>query len=204
MFKSYQIPYPTHKSPLDGDTAHRDLDWFKASQTDTTFVYPIGRSGITRQSKLSLLQTQFWPALTRWVDFRQEVLPGGTIVGGWWRADMLGMMDWYRDCFQMTARWEDAVVAHSDGVWRAVLETSPWRNWPEFFNLLKEPVLEADGRPKRDASGRVLYRDKDPRVEGMEDAFIDIWEEVANRRPLDVKLRRPNVMPTNQALVAAV
>ncbi|KAM3560849.1 hypothetical protein MY1884_002718, partial [Beauveria asiatica] len=46
----------------------------------------------------------------------QQVLPGGTLVGGWWRADMMGMLDWYRDCLRMTPRWDDAVVAHADGV----------------------------------------------------------------------------------------
>ncbi len=184
--KFYQIPYPTHKSPMDGDTAHRDLDWACAANTDRVFVLDVGSGDrdVSKKQKLDLLQTHFWPALARWVESRQEVLPGGTLVGGWWRADMLGMMDWYRDCFHMTARWEDAIVAHADGVWRDVLLTSPWFNWPEFFTLLKEPVLDRAGKPVTNANGWVLYRDKDPRSDGMEDAFLDLWEAVANSRPL--------------------
>lgn len=189
---------------MDGDTAHRDLDWARASQTDRVFVYRVGEQGITRQKKLELLQSNFWPALARWVDFRQEVLPGGTVVGGWWRADMLGMIDWYRDCFRMTARWEDAGIAHSDGMWRAVLETSPWRNWPEFFNLLKEPVVDSSGRPTRDAAGRPVYRDKDPRAEGMEDAFMDLWEEVANRRPVVKSKHADLVLSMNKPSIAVL
>lgn len=185
MLYTHQIPYPTHKSPLEGDTAHRDLDWALASQTDPSFVHPIGHAGITKLSKLALLQNHFWPALAHWVvDERSEVLPGGTLVGGWWRADIVGMMDWYRDCFGMTTRWEDANVAHADGVWRDVLATSPWRDWPEFFPLIKEPVRDKQGNVIVDGQGRWLYRDKDPRTDGMEDAFVDLWEAVANSRPL--------------------
>ncbi|KAM3448229.1 hypothetical protein MY3296_007968 [Beauveria thailandica] len=182
--KFYQIPYPSHKSPMDGDTAHRDLDWACAAQTDRVFSFDVDERGVTRDQKLHLLQAEFWPALARWVEARQEVLPGGTLVGGWWRADMMGMLDWYRDCLRMTPRWDDAVVAHADGVWRDALLTSPWFHWAEFFPLLKEPVLDERGRPVTDARGRVLYQDRDPRQDGMEDAFMDLWEAVANARPL--------------------
>lgn len=182
--KYYQIPYPAHKSPMDGDTAHRDLDWAYAAQTDRIFSFGVNERGVTRDQKLHLLQTEFWPALARWVESRQEVLPGGTLVGGWWRADMMGMLDWYRDCLHMTPRWDDAVVAHADGIWRDVLLTSPWFHWAEFFPLLKAPVLDARGRPIVDGKGRVLYEDRDPCADGMEDAFMDLWEAVANARPL--------------------
>ncbi|ATY64757.1 hypothetical protein A9K55_005165 [Cordyceps militaris] len=182
--RHYQIPYPSHKSPLDGDTAHRDLDWAYAAQSDRVFSFGVNERGVTRAHKLVLLQTQFWPALARWVEARQEVLPGGTLVGGWWRADMMGMLDWYRDCLGLTPRWDDAVVAHADGVWRDVLATSPWFHWAEFFPLLKEEVRDASGQVITDGEGRVLYQDRDPRGDGMEDAFVDLWEAVANKRPL--------------------
>ncbi|KAK5993083.1 hypothetical protein PT974_06511 [Cladobotryum mycophilum] len=180
-----QIPYPTHKSPMDGDTANRDLDWLYAASTDRTFVFRVGEYGVTRQQKMDLLQQQFWPALSRWVVSRQLILPGGSILGGWWRADMQGMMDWYRECFHMTSRWDDAIIAHTDGIWKIALETSPWRDWPEFFLLLKEPVLDERGEPKKGEAGRIMYQDRDPCADGMEDAFMDIWESVANLRPLD-------------------
>lgn len=205
MFRAHQIPYPTHKSPLEGDTAHRDLDWALASQTDPSFVHPIGHAGITKLSKLALLQNHFWPALAHWVvDQRSEVLPGGTLVGGWWRADIVGMMDWYRDCFGMTARWEDANVAHADGVWRDVLATSPWRDWPEFFPLIKEPVRDKHGNVIVDDQGRWLYRDKDPRTDGMEDAFVDLWEAVANSRPLKATMvKQPQKTMTQTTQIKA-
>ena len=193
--KYYQIPYPSHKSPMDGDTAHRDLDWAYAAQTDRIFSFGVNERGVTRDQKLHLLQTEFWPALARWVESRQEVLPGGTLVGGWWRADMMGMLDWYRDCLHLTARWDDAVVAHADGVWRDVLLTSPWFHWAEFFPLLKEPVLDAHGRPITDDAGRVLYQDRDPHGDGMEDAFMDLWEAVANARPLKKTPAGEFIMP---------
>ncbi|PTB65759.1 hypothetical protein BBK36DRAFT_1169453 [Trichoderma citrinoviride] len=180
----HRIPYPIHKSPMDGDTAHRDLDWVYASQTDRIYVLRVGEFGVTRQQKLDLLQNVFWPALVRWVISRQQILPGGTILGGWWRADMQGIMDWYRECLHMTARWEDAIIAHTDGIWRTALETSPWRDWPEFFLLLNEPVVDENGQVVRDAQGRILYKDRDPTVDGMEDAFLDLWETIANSRPL--------------------
>lgn len=199
--KYYQIPYPTHKSPMDGDTAHRDLDWAYAAQTDRIFALRPSDGGVTRKQKLHLLQTAFWPALARWVEARQEVLPGGTLVGGWWRADMMGMLDWYRDCFHMTARWDDAIVAHTDGVWRDVLLSSPWFHWPDFFPLLKEPVLDGAGSPITDGQGRVLYQDRDPKGEGMEDAFMDVWEAVANSRPLRKtpggEFIMPHMLPPN-------
>lgn len=191
MFTSYRIPYPSHKSPLEDDSANRDGDWAIASQTDPSFVHPVGTAGITRSGKLALLQNHFWPALARWVDERSQVLPGGTVVGGWWRADIVGMMDWYRDCFGMTSRWEDAGVAHADGIWRDVLATSPWRDWPEFFGLLKEPVLTRDGKFITDGKGGTMYRDKDPRTAGLEDAFVDLWEAIANTRPLKMPSSRP-------------
>ncbi|RFU73950.1 hypothetical protein TARUN_8331 [Trichoderma arundinaceum] len=185
MYGNFQrIPYPTHKSPMDGDTAHRDLDWVYAAQTDRTYVLRVGEFGVTRQQKLDVLENTFWPALVRWVISRQQILPGGTILGGWWRADMQGMMDWYRECLHMTARWEDAIIAHTDGIWRTALETSPWRDWPEFFLFLNEPVMDDNGQPLRDGSGRIVYKDRDPTTDGMEDAFLDLWETIANSRPL--------------------
>lgn len=194
MFTSYRIPYPSHKSPLEDDSANRDGDWALASQTDPSFVHPVGTAGITRSGKLSLLQNHFWPALARWVDERSQVLPGGAVVGGWWRADIVGMMDWYRDCFGMTSRWEDAGVAHADGIWRDVLATSPWRDWPEFFGLLKEPVLTREGNFITDGKGGTMYRDKDPRTTGLEDAFVDLWEAIANTRPLKTSPNRPRAV----------
>ncbi|OAA73721.1 hypothetical protein ISF_00622 [Cordyceps fumosorosea ARSEF 2679] len=198
MYARYnQIPYPTHKSPMDGDTAHRDLDWIAAARTDRVFALaPSPRGPVPRAAKLRLLQTAFWPALARWVEARQEVLPGGTLVGGWWRADMLGMLDWYRDCLGLVPRWDDAVAAHRDGVWRDALLSSPWFHWPEFFHLLKEPVRDAEGRlVTEEATGGVLYRDRDPRGEGMEDAFMDVWEAVANKRPLKKTARGEFILP---------
>jgi hypothetical protein len=179
-----QISYPTHKSPMDCDTAHRESDWVQAASFDRIYVLKVGEFGVTRQQKLDLLQKIFWPALARWVISRQQILPGGTILGGWWRADMQGMMDWYRECLHMTARWEDAIIAHTDGIWRIALETSPWRDWPEFFLLLNEPVVDGNGQPVRDSNGRIVYKKRDPTTDGMEDAFLDLWEAIANSRPL--------------------
>ncbi|EHK40192.1 hypothetical protein TRIATDRAFT_302624 [Trichoderma atroviride IMI 206040] len=169
---------------MDCDTAHRESDWVQAASFDRIYVLQVGEFGVTRQQKLDLLQKIFWPALARWVISRQQILPGGTILGGWWRADMQGMMDWYRECLHMTARWEDAIIAHTDGIWRIALETSPWRDWPEFFLLLNEPVVDGNGQPVRDATGRIVYQDRDPTTDGMEDAFLDLWEAIANSRPL--------------------
>ncbi|KAL7968489.1 hypothetical protein HDV63DRAFT_405932 [Trichoderma sp. SZMC 28014] len=185
MYGNFQrVPYPTHKSPMDCDTAHRESDWVQAASFDRIYVLQVGEFGVTRQQKLDLLQKIFWPALARWVISRQQILPGGTILGGWWRADMQGMMDWYRECLHMTARWEDAIIAHTDGIWRIALETSPWRDWPEFFLLLNEPIVDGNGQPVRDATGRIVYKDRDPTTDGMEDAFLDLWEAIANSRPL--------------------
>ncbi|MDE9440036.1 hypothetical protein EWS82_13245, partial [Staphylococcus xylosus] len=79
---------------------------------------------------------------------------------------------------------EHAIIAHTDGIWRTALETSPWRDWPEFFLLLNEPVVDANGQAVRIAQGRIVYKDRDPTTDGMEDAFLDLWEAVANSRPL--------------------
>ncbi|KAK2595624.1 hypothetical protein QQS21_006671 [Conoideocrella luteorostrata] len=178
-------PYPLQKSPMEGTTAQHEEEWLHAASTDPTFVHPLGHKSITEALKLELLQRTFWPSLAQWVEARQEVLqPGGEILGGWSRADMYGMMDWYRLCFNMTSRYEDAVAAHRDGIWRTVILTSPWWDWPEFAYLYVKTVRDAHGAPQRDANGRVQRETRDPYDDKLEDEFMDLWEKVANTRPL--------------------
>ncbi|KFG79576.1 hypothetical protein MANI_022039 [Metarhizium anisopliae] len=177
-------PYPTDKSPMEGTTAQHEEEWLHAAYTDPIFTHPIGYRDITEAIKLELLQKTFWPSLVSWVEARQEVLPSGEILGGWSRADMYGMMDWYRLCFNMTSRYEDAVAAHEDGIWRTVILTSPWWDWPEFAYLYVKTIRDDKGVPQRDANGRVMREMRDPYDDKLEDEFMDIWERVANTRPL--------------------
>ncbi|QPG95438.1 hypothetical protein C2857_000665 [Epichloe festucae Fl1] len=180
----HPYPYPTDKSPLEGTTAQHEQEWLHAALTDPIFAHPIGHKDITEATKLALLQRTFWTPLTAWVEARREILPGGEILGGWSRADMYGMMDWYRLCFNMTSRYEDAVAAHKDGIWRTVILTSPWWDWPEFAHLYVKTVRDADGVPLRDANGRIRRETRDPCDDRLEDDFMDLWEGVANTRPL--------------------
>ncbi|KZZ90873.1 hypothetical protein AAL_07099 [Moelleriella libera RCEF 2490] len=182
-------PYPTEKSPMEGTTAQHEDEWLHAAFTDPIFIHPIGYRDVTEVIKLELLQEIFWTALGDWVEARQEILPSGEVLGGWSRADMYGMMDWYRLCFSMTSRYEDAVAAHADGIWRTVILTSPWWNWPEFTHLFSETVLDAQGVPLLNADGRMRREMRDPYDDKLEDEFMDLWERVANSRPLQ---KRPN------------
>lgn len=192
-------PYPTTKSPLEGITAQHEEEWLHAAHTDPTFVHPIGYKNITELLKLELLQRTFWPALASWVESRQEVIPNGQVLGGWSRADMYGMMDWYRLCFDMTSRYEDAVAAHKDGIWRTVILTSPWWDWPDFTHLFFKTVRDAKGLPVKDATtGRIKRDMRDPYDDTLEDEFMDVWERVANAKPLRKHTNGQLVLPWNK------
>ncbi|GAO15856.1 uncharacterized protein UV8b_07740 [Ustilaginoidea virens] len=188
---------------MEGTTAQHEQEWLHAAHTDPVFVHPIGYKHITEVVKLELLQRTFWTSLTRWVEARRKVLPSGEILGGWSRADMYGMMDWYRLCFNMTSRYEDAVAAHKDGIWRTVILTSPWWDWPEFAYLYVKTVRDANGVPQRDAAGRIRRETRDPYDDRLEDDFMDLWERVANTRPLGKHPDGTVVLPVDRKPSAA-
>ena len=188
--------YPS-TSPLDGVTANLASDWLTVALADPVFSYPLDHPSTSEFAKLRLMQETFWPALARWVESRQEVLATGEVLGGWSRADMYGMMDWYRSCLCKTSRYVDAVQAHADGVWLTVLKTSPWFDWPEFIDVYSTPYVDRRASRHYDVHGRLIRVKRHIYHAKREDEFMDLWERVANARPLTKYPDGSYAMPYN-------
>ena len=102
----YRLMDPeTGKGPLNGATRELDGDWVLASRGingEHYYKKAVLRDRSTLAAKLRIMQEYHWVALVREVEKRTERNEDGSFIrGGWQRNDMLGMMDWYRDCWQL-------------------------------------------------------------------------------------------------------
>lgn len=115
---------------------------------------------------------------------------------------MCGMIDWYRDCFQLPAWWwptrtetERRLVdkMHNDGVWLTVLLTSPWWDCSELRNIVDGDLEMRRGRWRRLMVGRrglPVYGTMEHESDAKQQEFLDAWVRIAN----EVPLRRGDVL----------
>lgn len=113
------------------------------------------------------------------------------------RCHMEGIIERCRIEFGLIST-SDSSLEHelmSRGVWRLVHELGPWWDWPEFDEMFIEPAIDRDGRLLKDDMGRLVWRDRNPYGQYMEEEYLDLWARVANGKSLRTRPYGELVMP---------
>lgn len=145
--------YPAIRSPVVHGTNLLDCMWSHFAQSNTVFTSYVDPSDqVLRQRAITTksvhLQKIFWVRLDT-CNRRQYSSRGGPLDPVMWHAeDMKGMLRWFRHFFKCPLDHGEA-----DGMWRMVLDNSPWWDCPLYDHI----------------------RYVDPRSPDLEREFLRVW-----------------------------
>ncbi|CAM1503580.1 Fc.00g011710.m01.CDS01 [Cosmosporella sp. VM-42] len=128
---------------------------------------------------LNHLEINHWPALDHWNS--HEIASDLPTLNKWLYGDFKAMMEWYRLLLALPL----PVPGRNDGMWRLVLENSPFWYWEDFKQFTHKEMKDHNGNPVKDHDGKkVLIRRTNDEVQdwGLENAFYAKWWEIVNTR----------------------